>query len=873
MCGLADSQALRAIRRVAEHNDEDNFITEIISIQFSSVKAYDAAITHGIAVNKKSYVRFMASANQVKTGTIYFIRQDLLEQIDEILENGRDLGKPLVLAKYNAYDALYLTGTTPISAPKRVLVVKDYLLPESKSKRTVDFVSLDDNGVSNVGSKDIKPDDINCFDGQGIVSAKMMAQIASELEIDYTPSCVGIRQSFLKGMLCCMDIAQFIETYKEQVQCIILDAWDNPFDIDEPDGIDMIITTSMLKLWDSFGSWEEYTQNCENNELQWGVFKVSNGGTGSHCEDAVRRLNYQFIQSLSLSNDDIKDLCKPTVEWLQNISGLDVDYSLLYLLGKIADQPTQDGVFNLDKIQDVVTKTLIINHDLIKDSYVHSYLISSINKKTKDTYIGKIYAHGAYFTMVADPFAMLQYVFLGADNVTGILQNKQYYCNYWHDTKTVAAMRSPMTHSSEVNILHLVNENLQAQQWYRYLSEGCVIYNIFGNDTMLHADSDFDTDTALLTDNPYVIKGKQSGLPITYDKKTAPKQVVIKSKLHETDKLAFGDDIGHITNISTSITAMLPLYKVGSAEYNELQKRLKLCRYYQGNAIDKSKGIIAEDIPEYWTNIAIIEDGDTEDEKEEKNFNNSICCTKAPYFLRYRYSNYEEQYNKYNSAVEASCAAKFGMTFNKLKGSQNFTDNQQAFLDNTAKNSPLLDSHCVMNTLCHYMEQVTKKIVCGKVQTPEKVFSCLFSASISDCKDANCYNKKIMRLMQDRYSEFKAIQASYKKSKQVDADENIVSLNQFCVQLYKDIIRSAKKIDATITDINLTDYALYICYVKNPTHSKNFAWKIFGQQIVNNLFVRSNGTATIPFRSDEGSINYLGRKYKMGEVHLTKNDR
>lgn len=46
LCGLADNQALRTICKVAEHNGEDNFITEIISIQFSSVKAYDAAITH-----------------------------------------------------------------------------------------------------------------------------------------------------------------------------------------------------------------------------------------------------------------------------------------------------------------------------------------------------------------------------------------------------------------------------------------------------------------------------------------------------------------------------------------------------------------------------------------------------------------------------------------------------------------------------------------------------------------------------------------------------------------------------------------------------------------------------------------------------------
>ena len=47
-------------------------------------------------------------------------------------------------------------------------------------------------------------------------------------------------------------------------------------------------------------------------------------------------------------------------------------------------------------------------------------------------------------------------------------------------------MRAPLTWRSEVNTLHLQN-NDKVNEWYKYLYSG-VVYNVWGNDCMSHAD-------------------------------------------------------------------------------------------------------------------------------------------------------------------------------------------------------------------------------------------------------------------------------------------------------------------------------------------------------------------------------------------------
>ena len=55
--------------------------------------------------------------------------------------------------------------------------------------------------------------------------------------------------------------------------------------------------------------------------------------------------NYQFLQILNLSDSDIEGLCKPTIEWVKNVACGDIDFTELYLLGKIANSKDTDKIW------------------------------------------------------------------------------------------------------------------------------------------------------------------------------------------------------------------------------------------------------------------------------------------------------------------------------------------------------------------------------------------------------------------------------------------------------------------------------------------------------------------------------------------------
>ena len=79
----------------------------------------------GFTVNGIPFVRLLGTNGGVKTSTIVYVNQAIFPALIERLDNGRDPAVPLVPAKLEAYRALACSGSTPVSAPRGVLVVED----------------------------------------------------------------------------------------------------------------------------------------------------------------------------------------------------------------------------------------------------------------------------------------------------------------------------------------------------------------------------------------------------------------------------------------------------------------------------------------------------------------------------------------------------------------------------------------------------------------------------------------------------------------------------------------------------------------------------------------------------------------------------
>ena len=194
--------------------------------------------------------------------------------------------------------------------------------------------------------------------------------------------------------------------------------------------------------------------------------------------------------------------------------------------------------------------------------------------------------------------------------------------------------------------------------------------------------------------------------PITYDKRKVPNQKLTQKNLIKNDLNGFGSRIGQITNTASTMIAKQASFEKGSPEWEELELRVKLLRMYQGEEIDKAKGLTAQPIPKYWTHKEKIDyENDTEEEIAKKQFNNRIVADKKPYFMGYIYPKMLEDHKKYLRKNNIKAMRKTGINMNDLFEKKERNEIEEQLILQYNKFQPTLKNRCVMNELCSFIER------------------------------------------------------------------------------------------------------------------------------------------------------------------------
>ena len=789
--------------------DELLYVPELVSVVVESRKDYRFIGQNGFKIGNTHFVRLLCGAGHARRNSVIFASVEIAQQLRDIFNNNYDRGYEISPSKYNAYFALVSSATYQVSEPY-FAVVKD-----AEIKRDNCVVSFIEENQDN---KSYRSDEVitremtlpfNLFDGQGLISPNKAREWAEELGLDYVPSTFIVRNNFLKGMVAVFDFHEFAVEHERKY---FYDVWGSRVDVRN---VDMILTESQLKMWGAFKDHATYVDNCRENKLYWGVSRFSPRSD----KDRVFS-NYQFLQVEDFTDDEISELCQPTVNFLEQAIGSDVDITKLYLVGKFANRPICDNENILEQISDPVTKALLLDDKLLEDPYVKKHVISSLNKKIRESYIGNLLLEGNYQTIIADPYAFCEHVF--GMEVCGLLGDGQHYSDYWNKkgVDTIVAMRAPLTWSSEVNILHLQN-NEKLNKWYSHIYSG-IIYNVHGYDSMLQADSDYDGDIIMTTSNKLLIKNAKGGLPITYSKNRAPKEVIDENTLYEYDLKAFDSKVGFITNCSTTMYSMLPEYKGEKAQTEEIIRRLKICRKEQGNQIDKAKGLIIKPFPKWWTSW-IRTTADNAHLADEIELSNSVIIEKRPYFMRYLYSDYNRRYMEYQRKFDKICWTRLGKDFSEITKKDDAVD----ILKKYYRYAPLIDSDCTMNNICHFMESSIREI---KLKYPLEIRE----ENLMTLKDStipfDVVKYKKMEVLYRKYkSEKNRITRAFIKTGSIRGEIIYKTIDQ-----YNRAIRDeAFAISDNLAE--LTNYAIALCYELHPSDNKAFAWSVFGTGIVENI--------------------------------------
>ena len=829
------------IERIVEIENRLNqilFVPEIISLSVEDKKHYKKIISNSFVVNGKKFVRFMCGAGHSRRNTVIFCSADVETELKTVLKNGIDESVAVSPNKYNAYFALNFSGTIKVSTPY-FTVIPDYI---TTREERVDYVV--ETPTEDRIEERLMPLEFNAFDGQGLISVEQARRWAEELELDYVPSSFIIRNAFMKGMVATMDFHRYSEEIGEH---LITDMYGSAVNIRD---MDLILTKSMFKGAPFYNSVGEYISKCKANNMNWGISRYAPKKDYDYVFS-----NYQFIQNLNIDDYQIKFLCQKTIDYLGKTMGLDISYSLLYLLGKLAYDEYDPAL--LDKIGDPVTKALLLNNALIADPYIQNHIIRSLNKKIREAYIGNLVLDGNYSTMLSDPYALMEHVF--GKTPKGLLRRGEHYSNYWNSkgVSTVAAMRAPLTWRSEVNVLNLQNSEEQ-RFWYGHISSG-IIYNIFGVDTMLQADSDFDGDLTMTTDNSVVLKGAYGGLPITYDKGVAPKSVIQENELYLSDIKSFDSPIGIITNTSTTMDDMINNYAENTDEYLELIKRLKLCRFYQGQAIDAAKNNNTKKMPKYWTRWTKITANMSNEERKKVELNNRLIIDKRPYFMRHLYPKLNKKYNRYNRKYHNHCTTMFGKSLDSLlydykNFPQRLSENELQIVIQYYKFSPIIETDCIANKACRFLESEVKEI---KKQVKNNNVDVIVKILTDESIEYDDSRYQAVKMLHKKY---KSGKTNFAFIKDVNGKEMFGNLEQY----NKFILEEAQGISADISE--LANLAVRVCYIDYPHDTKQFVWQIFGEGVVGNVMKHRQETLVAPFLDASGDIEYLGSYFKLQPI-------
>lgn len=461
----------KRIRRLYAALDNVQFKPDYMCLIIDREKDYYRACA-GFYINGIRYSRLLGTNGGVKNSTIVFMSDRVIGPIRERIDNGRDMEKELVPAKLEAYKALTCSASIPVSMPRGVLVVNDC---ETEFTSDVIYINDEADGEPVMEERTGVTVQLNESDGYGLMSPELAARWSEELGLDYTVSGVNTRFSWEKGMVFTFDFQEFAETVAGTYT--VTDAWGNEADIRD---VELVLTTSMVKLWDSYDSCTDYLEESLHNRYTFGVTKASPKELESE-----RTLNYQFIQSYDLDDEDIEELIRPTMDEIRDVLYADTAKTVLFLKGAGLNEE------NIQRQEDDYAKALMIEPEMINDPYVQSAVYRAIKKRIDEAKVGVLKVHGNYSIVCGDPYSLCQSMF--GLPVTGILKAGEIYNKYWcdRDVEKLACFRAPMTSMNNIVAVH-PNRSKEARHWYRYMN-ACTLFNSW--DTAAHALNGMDKQT------------------------------------------------------------------------------------------------------------------------------------------------------------------------------------------------------------------------------------------------------------------------------------------------------------------------------------------------------------------------------------------
>lgn len=419
--------------------EASNLYEDIVIIRVYFFEILKDIILNGFLHNGERYVCLTASAGQIRTKKVVFIKERLWKQHSPSLMCGLTLDEinaqgGVNVNKYLAYLALCNSATDVWERfdIRKSIVVDDM---ETLVRGTVDYI---DDVTFEIERKEMDVP-IAHTDGCG-----MMLPSVNRKNL-------MIRLPWVKGLLAVFPFDKFIREANEKDPSVnhgvVTDIYGKQHDV-VAEGIEIIFTKSQFKMWKYYFDWDDYSDKFIANGCMAGICNEEEDYIGN------TKLNYQVLQTLTdVTDDELKYIANKTVGKIKNLC---------------SDRRVMLNVFHADNSnpnRNDFQECLRLYPELLTTPYTKDTLKAIRDSLIRDARAGKLYINGKYLFLIPDLYAFCQYLFLGDKDPDGLLQDGEVFCSVYRNVSKLDCLRSPHLYKE-----HAVRKNVfdsEKRGWFQ----------------------------------------------------------------------------------------------------------------------------------------------------------------------------------------------------------------------------------------------------------------------------------------------------------------------------------------------------------------------------------------------------------------------
>jgi len=509
--GMFDSALTRTVGMKVDSLSTDLFIVR--AFYFSVL---NNIMEDGFTYNGEKYIYFSSSAGQIRTKKVVFIKESLWNKHEGSLTCGLSIDEINSKGGCNVNKLLAYKALTASASVKwngfdidKTIVVPDL---ETEVNSIFDYINRDTYEITRKSMK--VP--IEHTDGCGMILPKK------------SKKSFMTRLPYVKGLLVPFPFDEFAILHGNTK---VKDIYGKEWDIIDDD-IQVIFTKSQFKMKAYYNDWHDYKTRFKENNCQ--AVKLNEEDIGENAT-----LNYQMLQTLTdVTDKELKELSQPTIDDVLKI-GNDKETMLRIL-----------GATERNKNKNQFQLALTIYPELLNDEHSKKVIKDKKKSMVSDARAGKLRINGHYLYLIPDLYAFCQRLFLGIENPTGLLSNKDVFCNVYEEGK-VDILRSP--HLYKEHCVRNVIKEEELNKWF--ITNG--IYTSTHDPISKILQFDNDGDKALVIQDELFVTIAERNMkdiyPLYYKMGSAEPEIIDNTRIYDSLLLAFKANIGEVSNNITKI--------------------------------------------------------------------------------------------------------------------------------------------------------------------------------------------------------------------------------------------------------------------------------------------------------------------------------